>query len=326
MSCRPSRFSRLKIDPFVVGIILAMALGLALPIPVKGREILSLGADLSVCLVFFVYGMRLRTNEVLAGLTNIKLQLTVLVATYVAFPVFGFLMSEALEPVWSHGFATGFLYLAILPSTIQSSVTFVSIARGDVAAAVCSATISNILGMFVTPFLVFLMLDINGATGGGLGSVMTKLLAPFLAGQCLQPFVGEWFRARRPLVKKIDNSSIILIVFSAVLNATAEGAWAGVTAWTILVLLALCVALLATMLTLTWFIPGKLGMSREDKIVVLMCGSKKSLATGLPMAKALFPPSLVGTVIVPVVVFHQIQILVCAVIAARLGRHAEKTD
>lgn len=320
MSRRPSK---LKIDPFVAGIVLAMALGLALPVPAKGREILSTVADLSVCLVFLVYGMRLRTGEVLAGLANVKLQLSVLLATYVAFPAFGFLMYKAAEPVWGHGFATGFLYLAILPSTIQSSVTFVSIAKGNVAAAVCSATISNILGMFVTPFLVLLVLDVGGASGGGLGSIVTKLLAPFVVGQLFQPFVGDWFRARRSTVKKIDNSSIILIVFSAVVNATAEGAWAGVTAWTVLLLLlALSAALLATMLALTWFVPGKIGMPREDRIVVLMCGSKKSLATGLPMAKALFPASTVGAVIVPVVLFHQIQIFVCAIIAARLGQTA----
>ena len=227
MSRRPSN---LNIDPFVVGIVLAMALGLALPVPAKGREILSTVADLSVCLVFLVYGMRLRTSEVLAGLTNVKLQLSVLLATYVAFPAFGFLMYKAAEPVWGQGFATGFLYLAILPSTIQSSVTFVSIAKGNVAAAVCSATISNILGMFVTPLLALLVLDVGGASGGGLGSIVTKLLAPFIVGQLFQPFVGDWFRARRSTVKKIDNSSIILIVFSAVVNATAEGAWAGVTA------------------------------------------------------------------------------------------------
>ena len=319
MSRRPSK---LKIDPVVAGIVLAMALGLALPVPAKGREILSTVADLSVCLVFLVYGMRLRTSEVLAGLTNVKLQLSVLLATYVAFPAFGFLMYKAAEPVWGQGFATGFLYLAILPSTIQSSVTFVSIAKGNVAAAVCSATISNILGMFVTPLLALLVLDVGGASGGGLGSIVTKLLAPFIVGQLFQPFVGDWFRARRSTVKKIDNSSIILIVFSAVVNATAEGAWAGVTAWTVLVLIALSVALLATMLALTWFVPGKIGMPREDRTVVLMCGSKKSLATGLPMAKALFPASMVGAVIVPVVLFHQIQIFVCAIIAARLGRTA----
>ncbi|MFC2609419.1 MAG: bile acid:sodium symporter, partial [Peptidiphaga gingivicola] len=262
MSRRPSK---LKIDPFVAGIVSAMALGLALPVPAKGREILSTVADLSVCLVFLVYGMRLRTSEVLAGLTNVKLQLSVLLATYVAFPAFGFLMYKAAEPFWGHGFATGFLYLSILPSTIQSSVTFVSIAKGNVAAAVCSATISNILGMFVTPFLVLLALDVGGASGGGLGSIVTKLLAPFIVGQLFQPFVGGWFRARRSMVKKIDNSSIILIVLSAVVNATAEGAWAGVTVWTVLVLLALSVALLAAMLALTWFVPGKIGMPREDR-------------------------------------------------------------
>ncbi|MFT0848548.1 bile acid:sodium symporter family protein [Actinomycetaceae bacterium L2_0104] len=313
-------------DPLVTGIIVAMILGLVLHLPQRAHDIFSVVADLSVATVFLVYGMRIRTRDVIDGLRNVKLQGLVLAATYVLFPALGFAIGKLVAPWLGTGFATGFLYLSLLPSTIQSSVTFVSIARGNVAAAVCAATISNIVGIFITPVLVLLFLNISGASGDDFLSVFVLLLLPFILGQLIQPKVGAWWRAHRRLVRVVDNTSIILIVFSAVLGATAAGAWHGVTVWTILLLLALSGVLLALLLTLTWW-GGKLaGLNRADRIVLLMCGSKKSLASGLPMAKALFPAGMVGSIIVPVVIFHQLQLFVCAILARHLGLTADPAE
>lgn len=310
-------------DPLVTGIFLALVAGLLIHAPEAPRRVLEVGADLAVATVFFVYGMRLRTTDVLRGLRNVKLQGLVLAATYIVFPVVGFALGKITASLLGSDFALGFLYLSLLPSTIQSSVTMVSIARGNVAAAVTSATISNTLGMFLTPLLVLGFLHVEGASGGGFTSVLLKLLLPFILGQCLQPWVGNWWRAHPRLVRTVDNTSIILIVFSSVLNATAEGAWADVTLGTIFALLGLCAMMLAAMLGITWWVAGLAGLNREDRIVVLMCGSKKSLATGLPMAKALFPPATVAPLSVPIVVFHQLQIFVCAIIARRLAQSGE---
>ncbi|MDY5126681.1 bile acid:sodium symporter family protein [Actinotignum sp. GS-2025f] len=317
---RGARLLRYRPDPLVAGIILAMIAGLLIPAPSALRAHLGTVSDLAVACVFLVYGMRLRTRDVLAGLRNIRLQGLVFLCTYLIFPLLGFALGHLVAPVVGPAFALGFLYLALLPSTIQSSVTMVSIARGNVAAAVTSATVSNIAGIFLTPLLVLLFLHVEGASAGSINSVLLKLLLPFVIGQCLQPWVGTWFRAHPRLVRTVDNTSIILIVLSSVLNATAEGAWAGVTVWTILGLLALCCVLLAAMLSITWWLGGLARMRVEDRIVVLMCGSKKSLATGLPMAKALFAPATVAPLSVPVVIFHQLQIFVCAILARRLAR------
>ena len=310
---------RWRPDPFVLGILLALVLGLTLPLNAESQRVFSTIADVCVAAVFLVYGMRLHTHDVVEGLKNVKLQGLVLFATYVAFPIVGFAFGRALTPWLGSGFATGFLYLSLLPSTIQSSVTFVSIARGNVAAAVCSATISNILGMFLTPALVLMLLNVDGASTDSLLAVVQKLLLPFIIGQLVQPWVGSWWRAHGRLVKRVDNTSILLIVFSAVLEATAAGAWRGVTVWTILLLLALSALMLGIMLSLTWWVGKRAGLNRRDNIVLLMCGSKKSLASGLPMAKALFPSAVVGSIIVPVVIFHQLQIVVCAALAQRLA-------
>lgn len=220
-------------------------------------------------------------------------------------------------------FATGMLYLSLLPSTVQSSVTFVSIARGDVGAAVCAATVSNILGMFLSPLLVLLLMNLEGAHTGGLQSVLLKLLLPFVVGQLLQPKVGDWVRAHRNITKYTDNGAIILVVFVAVVKATADGAWSSVTFAGFALLFLILGVILSLMLTLTWHGGRWLTFTRAQRIVLLMCGSKKSLATGLPMAKALFDPSVVGAVVVPVIVFHQIQLMACAVIARRLGREPQ---
>ncbi|MDP9805494.1 sodium/bile acid cotransporter 7 [Trueperella bonasi] len=310
---------RIRPDFLLTGIITALILGLFVPVPENVAEGFSTAADVGVGLVFLVYGMRLRTSEVIAGLRNIKLQTAVLATTYVFFPLLGFAFYWLTGSIIGAAFATGLLYLSLLPSTVQSSVTFVSIARGDVASAVCSATISNILGMFLTPVLVLVFMDMDHASTGGIQSVLVKLLLPFIIGQMLQPFVGNWVRAHRNITKFTDNSAIILVVFSAVVKATNDGAWSSVTAGGFFVLLLVLSVLLGIVLLVTWYGGKLLGFPRGEKIVLLMCGSKKSLATGLPMAKALFDPAIVGAVAVPVIIFHQLQLIVAAVIARRLG-------
>lgn len=311
---------RFKPDFLLTGIVTALILGLVVPVPDDVAAVFSTIADIGVGMVFLVYGMRLRTSEVLEGLKNIKLQTAVLAATYVIFPLLGLAFYWLTGSIIGTAFATGLLYLSLLPSTVQSSVTFVSIARGDVASAVCAATISNILGMFLTPVLVLVFMNMDDASTGGIQSVLLKLLLPFVIGQFLQPFVGDWMRGHRNLTKITDNSAIILVVFSAVVKATNDGAWTSVTLGGFIVLCIVLSALLAIILTFTWYGGRILGFPRDEKIVLLMCGSKKSLATGLPMAKALFDPAIVGTVAVPVIIFHQIQLMVAAVLARRLGR------
>ena len=84
-----------------------------------------------------------------------------------------------------------------------------------------------------------------------------------------------------------------------------------------------CAVMLASMLVLTWTGGGRLGLDRPDRIALLMCGSKKSLATGLPMAAVLFSPTLAASVALPVIVFHQLQLATCAVLARRLASQVE---
>lgn len=319
---RPVGFLR-RPDPFLTGILLALILGLVWPAGETVRESISLTGDIAVGGLFFLYGMRLRTTEIIRGLTNIKVQGLIAAFTYVLFPLLGILTHPVLVPVLGDGFALGFFYLTLLPSTIQSSVAFTSIARGDTPAALCAATISNIAGIFITPALVVLLLGTESTSAGSINRIFIQLLLPFVVGQLLQPLVGDFMRRHRRVLKVYDQGTIVLIVLGATLSSTALGVWKDVTAGQIALILLASVVLLAIMLPASWYAAKALGVDRPGQVAVMMCGSKKSLSTGLPMAQALFPTSVVGAVMVPVIAFHQIQLMVCATLASRLGREAD---
>ncbi|PFG38155.1 sodium/bile acid cotransporter 7 [Georgenia soli] len=307
-------------DPFVLTLLVTMVVGLVVPVPAPVRDGIAVAGDVAVTVLFLVYGMRLSTREVLAGLRNVRLQGTILLSTYVLFPLLGLALHAVTGSFVGPALATGLLYVTLLPSTVQSSVSFTSIARGNVAGAICAATVSNVVGMVLTPVLVLVLMDRSGAVGlGGLRDVLLQLLLPFVVGQLLQPLVGGWIRARRWLTVSVDRGTILVVVLGAVTAATAAGVWESVSWAMILALLVICAVLLAAMLGATWWGGRALGLDLPDRIALLMCGSKKSLATGLPMAAVLFPVATAAVVAVPIIVFHQLQLVVCAVLARHLA-------
>ncbi|MFC7406752.1 bile acid:sodium symporter family protein [Georgenia alba] len=312
------------IDPFVVALVAILVLGVLVPVPAPAREVVSVAGDVAVTILFFVYGMRLSTREVLGGLRNVRLQGSILVATYLVFPLIGIGLYAVTESLLGASLALGLLYLTLLPSTVQSSVSFTSIARGNVAGALAAATISNVLGMVLTPLLVLVVMEEAGSVGfDGLRSVLLHLLLPFVLGQLLQPFTGAWVRAQRRLTQLVDRGTILVVVLGAVTEATADGVWTAVS-WRMLVaLLLLCAGILAFMLAGTWWGGRALRLNRADRIAMLMCGSKKSLTTGLPMAAVLFPVATAAVIAVPVILFHQMQLIVCAFLARHLARRSE---
>ncbi|MDM7830652.1 bile acid:sodium symporter family protein [Cellulomonas edaphi] len=305
------------VDPLVVAILAVLALGLVLPATGTAADVLETVRTVAIVLLFFGYGARMPTREVWDGLRSWRLQGSMLAATYVVFPLLGLAAQLLPETVLGPELASGVLYLSVLPSTVQSSVVFTSIARGNVAGAITGATISNVAGVVVTPLLVALLLGAGASTSGSLGGILLQLLVPFVAGQLLQPWIGGWVRAHGSLTRATDRATILLVAYTAVSEAQTSGAWAGVTLRVLLLLLAVCAAMLAAMLSLTW-LTGR-GMPLADRIALLMVGSKKSLATGLPMAAVLFAPATAASIALPVIAFHQLQLATCAVIARRLA-------
>lgn len=309
-------------DPFLLGILAMLAIGLLAPIPAGVLGGLDVASDVAIVVLFGLYGARLPTQEVLAGLRNVRLQGASLGMTFVLFPLLGLGVSLLVEPWVGETLAHGLLYVSLLPSTVQSSVALVGIARGNVPGAITAATISNLLGMLLTPALVLVLLHTGGSAGtggGGLRSVLLLLLAPFVLGQLLQPLLGRHVRARKRLTTVWDRGTILLIVLVAVATATAGGVWDAVSAGTLVGVALACTVMLAVALATAWWGGRALGLSPGDRIALLMCGPQKSLATGMPMLAALFPAALAGPIAVPVIVYHQIQLIVSSALARRLA-------
>jgi len=313
---------RLIPDAFTAWLLCTVALASVLPCQGQTAQVLGKVTVAAIGLLFFLHGAKLSREAMLSGLTNWRLHLVVLASTFVMFPLLGLAMKPVVNGVLPPELYVGILFLCTLPSTVQSSIAFTSMARGNVAAAVCSASASNFVGIFVTPLLVGMLIVQGASVPGGspldaVLSIVEQLLLPFLAGQFLRPWIGAWVDRHKPMLKIVDQGSILLVVYTAFSESVNEGLWHKLSLSSLLSLGLLCCVLLAIALGLATLISRRLGFSREDEITIVFCGSKKSLASGVPMAKVLFAPSALGMVILPVMLFHQIQLMVCAVLAAR---------
>jgi len=249
-----------------------------------------------------------------------RLHLFILAVTFVIFPILGLGLSFLPESLLPHPLYLGLLYLCVLPSTVQSSIAFTSMAGGNVPAAICAASASNILGMFITPLLVGLLFSLGGAGGfsiDALEKILMQLLAPFILGQIVQPWVGNWVRAKKNLLMPVDRGSILMVVYLAFSNAVVEGIWSTFSLRDLGVVVVLDIILLGVVLLITAYGSRLLRFNRADEITITFCGSKKSLASGVPMANAIFSTSMIGAVVLPIMLFHQIQLMVCAVIAEK---------
>ncbi len=319
---RPSLVS--VFDPFIVSLLICGLLGLLVP----ARGIAARGVDdlktAAIALLFFLQGVRLQRAAVIAGMTHWRLQLLTLLATFALFPALGLLLHALVPRALNESLWLGVLYLCTLPSTVQSSIAFTSIARGNVAAAICAATASNLIGIVLTPVLVASLLNLHGSASPleEVENIVLQLLVPFIAGQVVSRWLRPWALRHAVLLTLSDRGSILLVVYAAFSAATLSGAWHNVQWQQIVRLTLMSVLLLAIVLSATRFASRAAHFSREDEIATVFCGSKKSLATGVPMANILFPPADVGLVILPVMLFHQIQLMACAYIARRYAARA----
>jgi sodium/bile acid cotransporter 7 len=318
--------ARLRPDNFTLSLIATVILASLLPCRGETATVFGVVTNFAIALLFFMHGAKLPREAILAGAGHWRLHLAVLGSTFVLFPAIGLLLRLAAPVVISPAIATGILYLCILPSTVQSSIAFTSVARGNVAAAVCSASASNLIGIFLTPVLAAVLLGVHGQSGdmgGAIGAIMLQLLVPFVGGHLLRPWIGRFIDRHKKALTLVDRGSILLVVYTAFSAAVIEGLW-GKMGWKdLLVIIGLDMLVLAVALAATTVFARRAGLSKPDEITLVFCGSKKSLASGVPMASVLFPAALVGPIIVPLMLFHQIQLMVCAVLARRYAMRTE---
>jgi len=224
------------------------------------------------------------------------------------------------------GLTTGLLFVSLLPSTVQSSIAFTSIARGNVPAALCCASVSNLAGVVATPLLATMLL--SAGTGGisldSMRDIAMQILLPFVVGQCARPLIGDWFIRQKTLTMLVDRGSILLVVYSAFSAGVVAGIWSKVTPQSLGLVIVLDLVMLAIILVFTTAASRLLRFSVEDEIAIVFCGSKKSMASGLPMANIIFPTATVGLIVLPLMLFHQMQLMVCAALARRYGLRPEE--
>lgn len=309
-------------DPYIVGIIAAVALAIVLPVHGAGAATFSTVSKLAVGLLFFLYGARLAPDVVIAGLIRWRLHLLVLSITFVLFPLIGLGLPLLPSAILAPGLVAGMTYLTCLPSTMQSSVALVGAARGDVAAALCSASASNTLGVVVTPVLAALLLHAQGISisGQAIRDILIQLLAPFIVGQLVHRWLGPPLARFKQPLSWYDRFTILLIVYGAFSTAMVQGVWRQVAPLQFVALVLLCAALLAIILVVCRQAARLLGFRVEGEIVIVICGSQKGLAAGVAMASLIFKSAELGLVLLPVMVYHQLQLMTCAVLAGRYGR------
>ncbi|WP_095155019.1 bile acid:sodium symporter family protein [Pseudomonas sp. Irchel 3E13] len=311
---------RLLFDNFTLALLAVVALATWLPASGAVATFFEGLTHLAIGLLFFLHGAKLSREAVIAGAGHWRLHLLVFACTFVMFPLLGLLLKPLILPLVGDALYLGVLYLCALPATVQSAIAFTSLARGNVPAAICSAAASSLLGIVLTPLLVMLLMGVEGDSGSSLEAVwaiVLQLLVPFVAGQLARRWIGSWVARNAGWLKSVDQGSILLVVYTAFSGAVVSGLWNSVPVSHLLGLTLVCCVLLALVLVCTQSLGRWLGFNVEDRITILFAGSKKSMATGVPMAQLLFAGSAVGALILPLMLFHQIQLMVCAVLAQR---------
>ena len=311
----------LKIDRFLVALLAVVLIASVAPARGGAVHYLSIVTNVAIALLFFLHGARLSRTAVLEGIGAWRVHLAVLAATFVMFPILG-LVAQQFADIWlPQMIGAGVLLLCLMPSTVQSSIAFTALGKGNVAAAICSAALSNVLGVVVTPLLVSVLFARQGGEiSGGISRITVQLLVPFVAGHLMRPLLVKLLERDKVLLARFDRGVILLVVYTAFSAAVVEGLWSryslGDLAWTA----AIGAALLAVALIATTAGARLLRFSRPDEVAIVFCGSKKSLASGVPIAGALFPSAMVGPMILPLMLFHQMQLMACAVLADRYAK------
>lgn len=318
----------MKLDPFLLSLI--GAIGLASIAPVDGQAAQLIGT-LSFCMIvfmFFAHGLRLSREAVLSAIKNWRLHVMILSITFVLYPILGVGAQALFGGALSPGLSLGIVYLTLVPSTVQSSIAFTAAAKGDVASAVASAAASNSLGVIITPLLASLLLHEVGATGAGVGSglgaslygVIGLILAPFITGHLLRPWFASWGERYGRFIAFNDKAAIVVIVYAGFSAAILDRFWERVEPLSLMVMVVICALLLAIVLGIVLGLSRAAGLKQGQVRAALFCASQKSLAAGAPMAKILIAGPIVGEVLIPLLVFHQMQLFLAAALAGRLAK------
>lgn len=320
-----------RIDTFTLLLLGAIVLASVLPATGTAGDVLATAGTIAVALLFFFHGAALSREQIIAGATHWRLHILITALTFVFFPlaVLPIHGLSDLAPGWMpRDLGLGFLYLGVLPSAVSSSIAYTAMAKGNVPAAICSAAASNVFGMMLTPFLLLLLVSTSGtgefSVAEALKDIVLQLLLPFMVGHALRPWLGGFMGRNESMMARYDKCVIWLIVYSAFSHSVASGLWQNLPVKAIVLVIVLCFGLLGLFMLMARILVRRFGFSLEDEAAVVFCGSKKSLASGLPMAKVLFSghPGF-GMIVLPIMCYNQIQVIVGAILAQKYKAQIE---
>jgi sodium/bile acid cotransporter 7 len=315
----PARIRRLRPDVFVMALTGTVAIATLLPCQGTSARIFHAAGIGAIAALFFLQGARLSREAILAGMTNWKLHAAIAGTTFVLFPVLGSALITLAPHALGGTLVLGVLFLCALPSTVQSSIALTSIAQGNVAGAVCAATASSLIGLLLTPLLFGFLAHMRGGgmDASGMWQVLAQLLLPFVAGHLLRPWIGAWVARNKSLLAITDRGSILLVVYTAFSAAVVHGIWQQLPPAMLGALAIVVAGLLAAALLITTAGARAFGFAHADEVTAVFCGSQKSLVAGIPIASALFAGPALGVVVLPIMIYHPLQLVVCAWLARR---------
>ena len=326
---KPRFLAALPLDPFMLSLLSVVALASFFPPQGAGIPFFAALANVVVGVLFFMHGAKLSREAIWAGILHWRLHLFIFAGTFILFPLAGTLLSPLLSPLVTKELYLGVIFLCLVPATVQSAISMTAIAKGNLPAAVCSASASTLFGILITPLLAFVFLPEAVVAQdqaffmsflSAIEKIAIQLFLPFLAGHLCRPLLAAWLHKNARWIARVDRSSILTIVYSAFGASVNQGLWQAMPLSSFLGLLLICVVILTVILLITTHGSRLLGFSKEDEITIVFCASKKSLSSGIPMANVLFASASVGAILLPLMLFHQIQLMVCAVLAQRYAR------
>ncbi len=307
-------------DRFVLMLLGALAFGWVLPVTGSSLAFAQDVIFIGIFLLFFLHGLRLPRSEVAKAAKGWRVQGAMLGFSFGLMPLAGWALAHLAGTKLPVPLIAGILYLAVLPSTVQSAISYASLGRGNVAASVVGAALSNLAGIILTPALVAVLIGVVAGVSIGSGVVMkiaTMLLLPFVLGQLAQHYLSGWAQGQKTLLSLFDRGVLLLAVYVAFAGAVSSGALLALDGEVLAVLSAALLILLVFAFTGAWGLGGVLGLDHADRVSLLFAGAHKSIATGAPMAAILFGADA-GLVILPAILYHMMQLLVSAPVAARL--------
>ncbi|MBX3568866.1 MAG: bile acid:sodium symporter [Rhizobiaceae bacterium] len=318
----------MKIDYFLVGLVLAVIVGVLLPAigADNGLLRLDLVAEFGICGVFFLYGLSLAPQKMLHGLRNVRLHVLVQLLTFAIFPAVVLGAQFLTDGYLPEPLEIGLFYVAALPSTVSSSVAMVSLARGNVPGAIFNATLSSLIGVVITPaWMAWYMQGVGQSVPflPTLGKVALLVLLPIVIGQIARIWLGGWAQRNGYWTKHVDRVIILAIVLNSISDATVSGVWENYEPTILIETAVAAIALFAVVYAISIALARLTRMGRDDEIALAFCGSKKSLAVGVPLAPVIFGnmPEI-GLIILPIILFHFFQLIIVSALAARYARGA----